>query len=566
TCTFTNEKDANIVVVKETVGGDGDFTFDPSWDDDFVLSNGESDDSGDLDPGNYDVAETEQDGWDLTNTECVSSNGDDETAGAIDLQAGETVTCTFTNTKRGSIVVAKETDPDGDPAVFQFERSWVDNEPDTDHDLELSDDQSDTSIDLLPGPDYSVAELALAGWDLETLECVNGDGIDQGDGTNMTLDPGETITCTFTNEKDANITVTKVTAGGDGEFTFNPSWGADFVLSDGQTNDSGDLDPSTYSVSEDVPGGWQLTNTDCVSSNGDVETIGNIDLQAGETVDCTFTNTKSGSIAVRKVTVPAESPQLFDFTGDVTAELSDGQTSPPVPVEPGQYNVVETALAGWDLTDIDCEDGNSFGSLVSGTAMINVSPGEDVVCTFTNTQRSRIDVLKVDDAGNTLGGVTFSLYSDGDPLDGAFDPGGADTDTGTNCTTDAAGECSFDDLVPGGYWVVEDEAPDGHIGAEPQFINLLAGDLDSEIELEFENERLHKAIVLTCHMGTNDLVASDVTIDGVDITTIEADALVGTDLEELEAALCALAGVEDLEHEMVDATIDVGSVGGGLHP
>jgi len=112
---------------------------------------------------------------------------------------------------------------------------------------------------------------------------------------------------------------------------------------------------------------------------------------------------------------------------------------------------------------------------------------------------------------------------------------------------------------------VEDAAPDGHIGADPQSISLAAGVLGPEVELTFVNPRLHKAIVLTCHMGTNDLVASDVTIDGVDITTIEAGDLVGTDLADLEAALCALAGVEDLEHGLVDATIDVGTTGGNVH-
>ena len=40
---------------------------------------------------------------------------------AIDLGPGETVTCTFTNTKRGQIVVEKATVPSTDTTEFAFE-------------------------------------------------------------------------------------------------------------------------------------------------------------------------------------------------------------------------------------------------------------------------------------------------------------------------------------------------------------------------------------------------------------------------------------------------------------
>ena len=36
-------------------------------------------------------------------------------------------------------------------------------------------------------------------------------------------------------------------------------------------------------------------------------------LEAGETVECTFTNTKDASLKVIKVTDPASDPQDFDF-------------------------------------------------------------------------------------------------------------------------------------------------------------------------------------------------------------------------------------------------------------
>jgi hypothetical protein len=78
------------------------------------------------------------------------------------------------------------------------------------------------------------------------------------------------------------------------QFPFTASYDADgFSLGCGGSNNSGDLDPNTYSVDETpVPAGWELTSKTCVSSNGDTETPGSISLQAGETVTCTFRNTK----------------------------------------------------------------------------------------------------------------------------------------------------------------------------------------------------------------------------------------------------------------------------------
>ena len=74
------------------------------------------------------------------------------------------------------------------------------------------------------------------------------------------------MTCVFTNEKDAKIIVEKQT-NPDGHaqvFSFSASYDANgFSLSDGQQNDSGDLAPGTYSVSENVPAGWNLTSAVC---------------------------------------------------------------------------------------------------------------------------------------------------------------------------------------------------------------------------------------------------------------------------------------------------------------
>jgi hypothetical protein len=48
----------------------------------------------------------------------------------------------------------------------------------------------------------------------------------------------------------------------------------------------------------------------------------------------------------------------------------------------------EMVPAGWNLTDITCDDENSSGDLSSATATFRVEPGETISCVFTNTLKS----------------------------------------------------------------------------------------------------------------------------------------------------------------------------------
>jgi len=72
------------------------------------------------------------------------------------------------------------------------------------------------------------------------------------------------------------------------QFEFDPSWGPNFMLSDGQSSTTGSTTPGTYSVAEvNLPANWSQTSATC----SDGSTVGNISLQDGETVTCTFNNT-----------------------------------------------------------------------------------------------------------------------------------------------------------------------------------------------------------------------------------------------------------------------------------
>src|SRR5205085_8212588 len=104
-----------------------------------------------------------------------------------------------------------------------------------------------------------------------------------------------------------------------------------------------------------------------------------------QTVTCTFTNTKRATIIVKKVTNPSGDSATFDFTGDVTATLGDGQTQSKS-VAPGSYTVTESAKTGWDLTGLSCDDTGSSGDTGSGTATFDVAAGQTVTCTCRHTQ------------------------------------------------------------------------------------------------------------------------------------------------------------------------------------
>jgi hypothetical protein len=215
------------IIVEKQTNPDGSvetFEFDPSYSANFLLSDGQQNNSGVLAPGSYTVQELAKLGWDLTNIQIVSGDTDNgstiggdadfdagDNSATIDLDAGETITVRFTNTQRGRIIVEKQTNPDGNVETFEFDPSYSAN-------FLLSDGQQNNSGVLAPGS-YTVQELAKLGWKLTNIQIVSGDtdngstiggdaDFDAGDNTaTIDLDAGETITVRFTNTKDRPVIV-----------------------------------------------------------------------------------------------------------------------------------------------------------------------------------------------------------------------------------------------------------------------------------------------------------------------------------------------------------------------
>lgn len=185
----------------------------------------------------------------------------------------------------GSIIVEKRTNPQGSLQGFDFTGDAAGN---------LSDGEQIVVGNLAPG-NYSSTEAVPTGWALTDIVCndTNSSG-DLGTATaNFVLDEGETVTCVFVNTEDTatdgTITILKRANPSDTgqSFDFTGDLGS-FSLMHGEFNVE-TRPPGTYSVSETVPPGWQLDSATC----DDGSPVGAIDLQAGESVTCTFTNSRA---------------------------------------------------------------------------------------------------------------------------------------------------------------------------------------------------------------------------------------------------------------------------------
>ena len=203
-------------------------------------------------------------------------------------------------------------------------------------------------------------------------------------------------------------------AGGTGfGFTHDIGGGGSFSLDDGSPPKTfSDVLPGPYTVTEDDPTpAFDLTSITCDDGSSAIPSTwyvvtrtATINLDPDETVTCTFTNTQRGHIIVDKVTNPSGDPQSFDFTligGPSNLNQSFSLTDTTTPHDSGPvlsgsgYNVTETVPTGWGLTGATCSDGSQVNN-------INVSPGETVTCTFTNTKQFTLTVNKAGTGAGTV--------------------------------------------------------------------------------------------------------------------------------------------------------------------
>lgn len=325
---------------------------------------------------------------------------------------------------------------------------------------------------------YSVNETQQAGYSLLSASCTgaSNNGTKSGNAvTGITVAANNIVTCTFVNTAQrGTLTVNKVTNPANDPTSFP-------VTASGTGNIAGnatrslttssavvyDVAQGTYNVVEQVPAGWSQVGNTCTNV-----VVGPNNLNP----TCTITNTKLGSLTIIKDALPND-PQDFTFnvTGlaggsftlddDANATLSNQKVYSDL--LPGQYSVTEQSTPGWSLTSLSCGNGPIQGA----TASVNLSAGQNVSCTFTNTKLGSLSGFKYTanaDAslGPVLGGWTIFIDSNNNgELDGDEQ----------SAVTDSNGAYSFTGLLPATY-VLREVLMSGWtqiFGASP--VNLSAG-------------------------------------------------------------------------------------------
>ena len=384
----------------------------------------------------YSIAETVPDGWALTSATC--DNGD--TPDAVTPLDGQAVICTFLNAALGSVTIVKETN--GGDGSFDF----TSNLPGGNFNIQTSGGSEQYSESDVPAGIYDISESVPTGWNLDSATCD-----DESDPAALDVSDGETVICTFVNTKLGEIIVEKQTLpDGSGE-TFDFTGSAAGTIGDGGTITVSNLLPGAYSSTEAVPTGWVLTSIICddVNSSGDGVATANFNVEADEVVRCVFTNTQDGSIEViKELSDTGPDSQTFDFTSSFNGTfqlIGDGATTTAIPVTPGSgYTVSEDdpTASGWALTGASCGDGSD------PLTDIVVSPGEAVVCTFTNTPLGSATVIK-----STVGGNGEFFFAGDAPIG----PFSLDT---TDQFMASTGDL-FDFILDAGIYDVTETVPDG---------------------------------------------------------------------------------------------------------
>ncbi|MDO8614504.1 MAG: hypothetical protein Q7T33_02055, partial [Dehalococcoidia bacterium] len=355
-------------------------------------------------------------GWNLTTLACTDPSGGTTTSvgtrtASIDLAPGETVSCTFTNTKDGALTIIKDAVPN-DAQDFSFSGTcFTAFSLDDDTNITLSNTKS---AGHAPGTCTVIEDAPVAGWAFTTVSCFDPSGdttVNVGTRTaTIALAAGESVTCTFTNTKLATIIVQKTTdPGGDAQaFSIGltgPTPGSGSIT-DATDQFFTNLAGGSYTITETVPGGWRFDSATC-DAGGPSQGVNSVSLTlgAGQTITCTFHNTRIATFTVNKDFDP-------DNESSVTVSLTCGEAN----VSPQSASASESAGAVFTVTGFagnpTCTGTESpvpFGYNSTGPCAAALSEGSCTIFNYLN--KARFEVEK-DFSDDNTAPVTVTLFCD----------------------------------------------------------------------------------------------------------------------------------------------------------
>ena len=330
--------------------------------------------------GTHQVSEDLPSDFDFTSSSCAGAGDSNGTSGnpiTIDARPDDTVTCTFTNTRKlGTLVVTKvvTNDNGGNKGCADFSFK-VDNGSATAFESDCSN-----SVSVQGGSSHTVTEAAVTGYATSYSNC-----------TNVTVPAGGSATCTVTNnDQPATLTVVKDLTNDNGgtascgNFKFTVNAGSETAF-EGDCSNELTVNAGTYSVAETAATGYTTTYTNCSS----------VVIANGGSATCTIhNNDQAGTLIVTKVVdnangVGSKACGDFSFQVDVgSATPFEGDCSNSVSVAAGTYDVTEPAVDGYTTGYNNCDN-------------VTVANGGSATCTITNTVKVfKLIVLVC--KGNTL--------------------------------------------------------------------------------------------------------------------------------------------------------------------
>lgn len=366
---------------------------------------------------------------------------------------GGSVTCTVTNRRRSFIKLIKNAT--GGSGQITFPISVDENGPNqapaaTTVNVQTNNGTGFNLYEVTPGT-FTISEPnPPTGWSLDNINC----GGTPGQTASVTVAAGQTKECTITNRRGARLTILKDVPDSDDttQFGFRKSGpggnNVPFNLTDGG---QGQVYTATgqYTITEDGEDGYKLTNVVCSGTGwggqGDSTSLqdrrASINLQSGDDITCTFTNTRqTGRIKIRKTAPDGQTfngPFKVRLDGDLVAAydgnteespadgLEIGQMTKYIEVSVGEHTISEVDLpTGWRLDEITCsrdggtrdsgEDDDDVGSDREGDSYrINVRDGKDYTCTVRNRREGgTIEIVKQSVNGASFADP-FKIYLDG---------------------------------------------------------------------------------------------------------------------------------------------------------
>jgi uncharacterized repeat protein (TIGR01451 family) len=452
-CVFRNVKRSTILIDKDQVGGaDTDaFAFTRGGDLSGSFTQAESEagpESITVAPNlgiasdttkTYTVAEDatgQPSGYDFKDLTCYDGSSTSEPIDVdrllngqsvgVKVAAGQTVLCVFRNVKRATILIDKDQVGGADADAFTFTRAGdLVSGSFTQAESEASPESFSIAPNLGTAADatktYTVTEDAAgqpAGYDFQGIACYDGattgapadsDRVVNGRSVSVKVAAGETVLCVYTNVKRATLVVEKQTdpdETGGATFDFTtaaPGGPSSFALADDQQA-SRDLSPGTYTVTEGAKTGYRLSGIACDDSDstqaGSAQAIADrkatFVLAAGETVKCTFTNTKidASAIVVKSGNELAYHGDRVTFDFEVT--------------NPGNSPLHDVAV-----TDDTCPNVTGPSKQVNGGGADELDPGDKWIYTCTmpvphhadgeaNPFRNVVTVAAEDEQGSPL--------------------------------------------------------------------------------------------------------------------------------------------------------------------